>query len=80
MVFGALKDEVLSGTSGYKLGESDIPVVGDNPARDILPLSSYSQVVKGLSPVEKVMLYCRKEDVDQARVIIKSLEKRRSTR
>ena len=60
-----LKDEVLSGTSGYKLGESDIPVVSDNPARDILPLSSYSQVVKGLSPVGKVMLYCRKEDVDQ---------------
>jgi len=75
-----LRHEALSETSSYKLGKPDIPVVSDNPDRAVKPLSAISSVVRGLLPVGKVMLYCRKEDVDRARDLASSVEKRRSTR
>ncbi len=62
-----LKSEAMSGTSTYKLGKPDIPVASDNPGKAVKPLSDYSSVVRGLQPVGKTMLFCRKEDVDEAR-------------
>ena len=62
-----LQAEELSGTSAYKFGKPDILVVSDNPDRGVKPLSVVSTVVKGLLPVGKVMLYCRKEDVEDAK-------------
>jgi uncharacterized protein len=62
-----LKSEAMSETSTYKLGKPDIPIVSDNPGRAVRPLSGYSSVVRGLQPVGKTMLYCRKEDVDEAK-------------
>lgn len=59
--------------SWYKVGKPDIPVVGDNPGRPVLPLSEYSEVVKHLAPVGKTMLYCRNENADAARERIQAL-------
>jgi HD superfamily phosphohydrolase len=53
--------------SWYKLGTTDIPIVSDNPDKAVSPLSRHSDVVANLAPIGKVMLYCRKEDVEQAR-------------
>jgi HD superfamily phosphohydrolase len=53
--------------SMYKVGKPDILVVGENPDRAVLLLSQHSNIVKRLSPISKVMLYCRKEDVPEAR-------------
>jgi HD superfamily phosphohydrolase len=53
--------------SWYKVGKPDIPVISDNPGRPVSPLSHYSGVVAQLSPIGKVMLYSRKEDVAEAR-------------
>ncbi len=69
-----LQSEAMSATSTYKLGKPDIPIVSDNPGKAVKPLSDYSSVVRGLRPVEKTMLYCRKEDVDEAKSRIAAVE------
>jgi HD superfamily phosphohydrolase len=69
-----LQAEELAETSTYKVGVPDIPVISRNPDRGIEPLSSFSTVVRGLLPVGKVMLFCRKEDVDEAHRRIQSLK------
>jgi len=69
-----LQAEELSETSAYKFGKPDIPVVSDNPDRAVKPLSTVSSVVQGLLPVGKVMLYCRKEDVQEARKRVQNLK------
>jgi HD superfamily phosphohydrolase len=56
--------------SWYKLGPPDIPVISDNPGGAVTPLSRYSEVVANLSPIGKVMLYSKTEDVDRARQCI----------
>jgi len=61
-----LQAEELAQTSTYKTGVPDIPVVSNNPDETIKPLSEVSSLVRGLQPVGKVMLYCRKEDVAEA--------------
>jgi len=62
-----LQAEELAQTSTYKTGVPDIPVVSNNPDETIKPLSEVSRLVRGLQPVGKVMLYCRKEDVTEAK-------------
>jgi len=62
-----LQAEELAQTSTYKTGVPDIPVVSNNPDETIKPLSEVSSLVRGLQPVGKVMLYCRKEDVTEAK-------------
>jgi HD superfamily phosphohydrolase len=62
-----LQAEQLAQTSTYKTGVPDIPVVSHNPDETIKPLSEVSSLVRGLQPVGKVMLYCRKEDVAEAK-------------
>jgi HD superfamily phosphohydrolase len=62
-----LQSEEPAQTSTYKTGMPDIPVVCNNPNKTIRPLSEVSSLVRGLQPVGKVMLYCRKEDVDEAK-------------
>jgi HD superfamily phosphohydrolase len=69
-----LQAEERADSSWYKLGKPDIPIVSDNPGRSVLPLSVYSDVVKGLTPIHKVMLFCRKEDVDDARKRVQAIE------
>jgi HD superfamily phosphohydrolase len=68
-----LQAEETSETSTYKVGQPDIPVKSENPSGEIRPLSEYSSVVKGLRSVALSRLYCRKEDVDEARGRIISL-------
>jgi uncharacterized protein len=70
-----LQADAMSGTSTYKLGKPDIPIASDNPSREIKPLSAYSSVVRGLQPVGKTMLYCRKEDMEEAISRVVSAEK-----
>ena len=69
-----LQAEEVADKSWYKVGKPDIPVVSDNPGGTIQPLSSHSSVVKGLASIDKVMLYCRKEDVDEARRRVSQVE------
>ena len=70
-----LKADETSGTSTYKLGKPDIPIVSENPRREVKPLSAYSSVVQGLKSVGKTMLYCQKKDVEEARERVKNAEK-----
>ncbi|MBY0523541.1 MAG: hypothetical protein K2R98_09075 [Gemmataceae bacterium] len=59
--------------SWYKLGKPDIPIISDNPGRAVTPLSQHSEVVARLSPTGTVMLFCRKEDVEQAREQVEAI-------
>jgi uncharacterized protein len=71
--------EEVAGTSTYKVGVPDIPVVSGNPDRSIKPLSEVSTVVRGLRPVGKISLFCAKEDAARANETIKSsIHRRRS--
>lgn len=64
--------------SWYKVGPPDIQIISDNPGEKVVPLSSYSSAVQGMKPADKVMLFCSKERVDEARERIrKIMEKRR---
>jgi HD superfamily phosphohydrolase len=69
-----LQAEETSETSTYKVGPSDIPIKSENPGSGDSPLSEYSSVVKGLRPVSLCRLYCRKEDVEQAKLRIVQLK------
>ncbi|MHB1561797.1 MAG: HD domain-containing protein [Isosphaeraceae bacterium] len=71
---GLLRAEETSGTSTYKLGKPDIPIVSDNPGKAVRPLSEYSSVVRGLQPVRKTMLYCHKEAVHEAKQRVAAIE------
>jgi HD superfamily phosphohydrolase len=71
---GLLQAEETSGTSTYKLGKPDIPIVSDNPGKAVKPLSEYSSVVRGLQPVRKTMLYCHKEDMEEAKKRVAAAE------
>ncbi len=57
--------------SWYKVGIPDIPVRSDNPSRPVRPLSAFSNMLAQLRPSRMVMLYCRKEDKERAREIVK---------
>jgi HD superfamily phosphohydrolase len=59
--------------SWYKLGSTDIPIVSDNPDKAVSPLSRHSNIVGKLVPIGKVMLYCRTEDVGQARQRVQTI-------
>jgi HD superfamily phosphohydrolase len=63
--------------SWYKVGQTDIRVVSDNPGQKVAPLSSYSSIVQRLKPIGKVMLFCRKEDVEEARERIQIIMERK---
>lgn len=69
-----MQAEERADKSWYKVGPTDIPVVSDNPVRAVLPLSKYSGAVKGLAPIGKVMLFCRKEAVPEARRLVQEVE------
>ena len=59
--------------SWYKLGNTDIPIVSDNPDRPVAPLSQYSSVVANLKSIGKIMLYCRRDEVEKARIRAKQI-------
>ncbi len=73
-----LQAEETSETSTYKPGQHDIPVKSENPGGGVKPLSDYSSVVKGLRSVALSRIYCRKEDVVEARSKIEALRESRS--
>jgi HD superfamily phosphohydrolase len=72
-----LATEERADKSWYKVGQPDIRVVSDNPGAKVAPLSTYSSIVKRLQPIEKVMLFCRKEDVPVADERIQKIMERR---
>jgi HD superfamily phosphohydrolase len=69
-----IQAEERADKSWYKLGPTDIPVISDNPGHAVLPLSKYSDVVKGLAPIGKVMLFSRSESVREARRLVQEAE------
>ena len=57
--------------SWYKTGETDIPVLG----RDrVAPLSEYSTVIRGMKSNNQVLVYSRKEDMEECLELIKGIE------
>jgi hypothetical protein len=62
-----LRSEGRADKSWYKVGNPDIPVVSDNPDRQVAPLSGYSPLVGRLRPIDKTMLFCDSADVEEAR-------------
>ena len=77
---GLLMAEEIADRSWYKVGKPDIPVITDNSMPEIVPLSKLSSAISGLAPVEKVILFCRKEDVEEARRRLSSVSQRRKPR
>jgi len=75
-----LMAEEIADRSWYKVGKPDIPVITNNPIPEVIPLSRLSSAISGLAPVEKVMLFCRKEDFEEARRRLSSVSQRRKTR
>ena len=69
--------EETADKSWYKLGQTDISIVSDNPGRNVAPLSKYSSVVQQLRPIGKVMLFCLKEKVVAARERIQKVMERK---
>jgi HD superfamily phosphohydrolase len=65
--------EEFAEKSWYKVGTPDIPVISDNPARPVVPLSECSRIVKNLKAIGKVMLFARNEDKEIARKLVKEL-------
>ena len=62
--------EIRAEKSWYKLGNDDIPVVSET-AGGIMPLSSYSSVVKSIRAVRQVRLYAATpEQRDEARALL----------
>jgi hypothetical protein len=69
-----IQTEEAASASWYKLDrERDIPVISDNPGRAVRPLSAFSSVVGGLEPINKVMLYARREDTPAIRAKLAEL-------
>ena len=62
-----IQTEGRADKSWYKVGTHDIPIVSANPGGGVAPLSNYSSVVANLAPIEKIMLYCKNDDVAEAR-------------
>jgi len=56
--------------SWYKVGETDIPIQSDNPGNQILPLSDHSDVIAGMKPIGKRMVFCRPEDKQAAKEVV----------
>jgi HD superfamily phosphohydrolase len=66
--------EGTASKSWYKVGVPDIPVISDSTGRRSQPLSSYSSMVGRLAPIDKVMLYSRREDIQAARSRVEVVE------
>jgi uncharacterized protein len=75
-----LMAEEIADKSWYKVGKPDIPVITDNPRPEVVPLSRLSSAISGLAPVERVMLFCRKEDFEEARRRLSSVSQKRRPR
>lgn len=56
--------------SWYKVGQTDIPIQSDNPGNQILPLSNHSDVIAGMKPIGKKMVFCKPEDKEEATRIV----------
>jgi hypothetical protein len=57
--------------SWYKIDETDIPIQSDNPNQSIAPLSNHSEVIAGLRPIGKRSVFCKPEESEKAREIIR---------
>lgn len=64
-----LAAEMPASKSWYKSGDNDIPVLDEND--DSKALSSYSSVVRNIGQSDQVLLYCRPENIEEARKRIK---------
>jgi HD superfamily phosphohydrolase len=53
--------------SWYKIGPTDIPVLGEGEAGQVRPLSAYSAVVAGLKPIRQQLVYARPGDCEAVR-------------
>jgi hypothetical protein len=69
-----LAAEEKAENSWYTLGPTDIPVLSETEPREVSPLSEYSNVVKNIKPIRKVLLYVRREDYGKARQRLKKVK------
>jgi HD superfamily phosphohydrolase len=68
-----LQAEIAADKSWYRIGPADIPVVSEDGAATISPLSQYSSVVRGVEAVHQIRLYVRDEDRAEARHRLRTL-------
>jgi uncharacterized protein len=68
-----LQAEISAEKSWYRIGPTDVPVMTEDGARNISPLSRYSSVVRSIEAVNQTRLYVREEDRENARDRLKSL-------
>lgn len=68
-----LQAEISAAKSWYRIGPADIPVITEDGARNISPLSQYSSVVRGIEAVNQTRLYVREEDREEARKRLQTL-------
>ena len=57
----------------YNTGQPDIPVVSDLDSNTVRPLSSYSNVVLNMKPINQALLYVKHEVAEKANVIVKEV-------
>jgi HD superfamily phosphohydrolase len=69
------KAEESAEKSWYKVGEEDIPVLGQTGRAKVKTLSKYSSFVANMKPIRKVMIYVRPEDADLARQKLATLRR-----
>jgi HD superfamily phosphohydrolase len=68
-----LRAEILADKSWYRIGPADIPVISEDEAGRVSPLSQYSSVVRGVEAVHQIRLYVRDEDRAEAHHRLRTL-------
>ena len=68
-----LQAEISAEKSWYRIGPADIPVITEDDAPKVNPLSQYSSVVRGIEAVDQRRLYVREEDRKEARCRLQAL-------
>ena len=72
-----IRAEESAEKSWYKVGQADIPVLGETEGKRVQPLSAYSTVVANMKPIGKVMVFTRPEDSSMAREKLRELARRK---
>lgn len=75
-----LAAEIRSDKSWYKMGETDVPIVSEDDARRVRPLSLFSPIVRQMGQMQIVRLYVRDEDRAGCDALLMKAERGRKRR
>ena len=68
-----LRAEIPAEKSWYRIGPADIPVISEDGAGKVSPLSQHSSVVHGIEAVHQTRLYVRDQDRSQAAQLLQNI-------